>query len=231
MGLQTQRPSVELTRVYTRFAHLSFPRVAAARGIPDAARRKTSGFFARGSHTRELTDQAKPGLTRDQKVERNVKHRILAGRKSKLLPKICIVSSCGGHLTEVRMLKPAYERYEHFYVINERILLPEDMDGRTYFIRHSERDLLFLVNLWEAWRILRCERPCLILSTGAGPVVPFALIGKILRIPTVFVEDMNRMTRPSLTGRIMYHLADRFFYQWQALERFFPNGICGGPLA
>jgi UDP-N-acetylglucosamine:LPS N-acetylglucosamine transferase len=146
------------------------------------------------------------------------------------MAKICIVSSCGGHLTEVRLLKPAYDRYEHFYVVNERIIVPKDMESRNYFIRHSERDLLFFVNLWEAWKILRKECPDLILSTGAGPVVPFALVGKLLRIPAVFVEEMNRISRPSLTGRIMYRLADFFFYQSPALERFFPKGIYGGPL-
>jgi beta-1,4-N-acetylglucosaminyltransferase len=142
--------------------------------------------------------------------------------------KICIVSSCGGHLTEVRLLKPVYDSYEHFYVINEKIKLHSDMEGRTYFIRHSERDLLFFVNLWEAVRILKKERPNLILSTGAGLAVPFALVGKVLGIPTIFIED--RVTQPSLTGRIVYYLAARFFYQWKPLERYFPKGVYGGPL-
>ena len=144
--------------------------------------------------------------------------------------KICIVSSCGGHLTEARALKPVYERYEHFYVVNDRILLPKDMEGRTYCIRHSERDWLFFVNLWEAWRILRRERPGLILSTGAGPAVPFAMVGKLLGIPTIFVETFTRVNEPSLTGRLMYRLAERFFYQWRPLGKFFPKGVCGGPL-
>jgi UDP-N-acetylglucosamine:LPS N-acetylglucosamine transferase len=144
--------------------------------------------------------------------------------------KICIVSSCGGHLTEVRALKPVYEQHEHFYVLNDRVLVPKDMEGKTYFIRHSERDWLFFVNLWEAWRILHKEAPSLILSTGAGPVVPFALVGKLLGIPMLFVETFTRTLTPSLTGRIMYHLADRFFYQWQPLGRYFPRGVYGGPL-
>jgi beta-1,4-N-acetylglucosaminyltransferase len=146
------------------------------------------------------------------------------------VPKICIVSSCGGHLTEVRTLMPAYSRYEHFYVINEKILLFEDMQDKTYFIRHSERDLLFLLNLWEAWCILRRERPNIILSTGAGPLVPFAIVGKFLGIRTVFIESITRVSGPSLTGRIMNYLADRVLYQWPCLERFFPRGVYGGPI-
>ena len=104
------------------------------------------------------------------------------------------------------------------------------MQGRTYFIVHAERDWRVLVNLWEAWRILRRERPALILSTGAGPAVPFAVVGKLLGIRTVFVETAAQVTLPSLTGRIMYRLADRFLYQWRGLERFFPKATYGGSL-
>lgn len=128
------------------------------------------------------------------------------------------------------MLKPAYDKYEHFYVLNDRSALPEDMQGKTYFIRHSERDLLFIVNLWEAWQILTQERPSLIFSNGPGPLVPFALVGKLLQIPTLFIEEMNRVNKPSLTGRIMYYLADRFFYQRKGLEHYFPKATYGGPL-
>ena len=145
--------------------------------------------------------------------------------------KVCIVSSCGGHLTEVRCLTPAYRRYEHFYVLNDKALLPEDMKGRTYFITHSERDWKFLLNLWEAYRILRAERPTVILSTGAGPVVPFALVSKLLfKIGVVYVETIARVNRPSLTGRIMYWLSDNFYYQHRSLEKYFPKGSYGGTL-
>lgn len=144
--------------------------------------------------------------------------------------RVCLVSSCGGHLAELRALRRAFEKYEHFYVVNDRVLLPEDMRRRTYFIRHSERDWLFLVNLWEAWWILRAERPRVILSTGAGPAVPFAVVGKLLGIPSIFVEISAQVTRPSLTGRIMYYIAERFFYQWSELKRYFPKGTYGGLL-
>lgn len=145
--------------------------------------------------------------------------------------KTCIVSSCGGHLTEVRELKAAYGDHPHFYVLNDKAMLPEDMLGRTYFIAHSERDWKFLLNLWEAFVILRKERPTAILSTGAGPAVPFALVGRYLfgtRI--VFVETMTRVDHPSMTAKLMYRLAHDFFYQWPQLGRFFPKGTCGGLL-
>ena len=145
--------------------------------------------------------------------------------------KVCIVSSCGGHLTEVRCLKPAYDNYENFYVLNDKIILPADMEGKTYFIAHSERDLKFLLNFWEAFLILRREKPTIILSTGAGPVVPFAIMCRLFfNTKIIFVETITRVHTPSITGRIMYRLAHVFYYQWEALRRYFPKAICCGPL-
>jgi len=145
--------------------------------------------------------------------------------------KICIVSSCGGHLTEVRCLKSVYEKYDYFYVLNDKAMLPDDMKDKTYFIAHSERDLKFFLNLWEAYRILSRERPDVILSTGAGPVVPFTIIGRLFyRTKILFIEGIARFHSPSLSGRIMYRLAHVFYYQWETLRPFYPKAKYGGPL-
>ncbi len=143
---------------------------------------------------------------------------------------ICIVSSCGGHLTEVREFRPIYRDLPHYYVLNDRVPLPEDMEGRTFFISHAERDWRVLWNLVETWRIFRKMRPGVILSTGAGPAVPAAIIGWFMGAPTVFVESVCRVTQPSLTGRIMYYLARRMFYQWAGLRRHYPKATCGGSI-
>jgi len=151
--------------------------------------------------------------------------------KTHMSGKICIVSSCGGHLTEVRCLKRAYERYDHFYVLNNKAMLPSDMRDRTYLITHSERDYKVFLNLWEAFQILRKEKPRVILSTGAGPAVPFAIVGRLFfGVSVIFVETITRINRPSLTGRFMYRLAHHFFYQWVTLRPFFPKAQYGGPL-
>lgn len=145
--------------------------------------------------------------------------------------KICIVSSCGGHLTEVRCLLSVYSKYKHFYVINHEIHLPTDMRDKTYFIKHSERDLLFFVNVLEAFTILRREKPKIIISTGAGPIVPFALVGKLIfGAKIIFIETITRVKKPSLTGRIMYKIADEFYYQWETLSTYYPKGHFYGTL-
>ena len=142
--------------------------------------------------------------------------------------KLCLVSACGGHLTELRKLKPVYEKYSFFHVINNPIVQPFDMQTKNYTITLCERDWRAGINFWEAFRILLREKPDCIVSTGAWPAIPFAIVGRFLGIPNIYIETMARVTLPSLTGRFMYYLANRFLYPWRQLAHFFPNGEhCG----
>src|SRR5688500_10054583 len=123
--------------------------------------------------------------------------------------KLCIVSSCGGHLTEIRELLPIYSVYDYFYVLNDSAILASDMKNKTYFITHSERDWKFFINLYEAYKIIKKERPKVLFSTGAGAIVPFTLVGRFLfGIKTIYIETWASAEKPTLTGRIMYYLAD-----------------------
>lgn len=144
---------------------------------------------------------------------------------------IAIVSSCGGHLTEVRELLALYSKYEHFYVLNDKAILASDMLDKTFFITHSERDWKFFINLWEAFRIIWKRRPDVLISTGAGLIVPFSLVARLIfRINTIYIETYGCVEKPSLTGRIMYYLTDHFYYQQTNHRLYFPRGKFIGPL-
>ena len=60
--------------------------------------------------------------------------------------KICIVSSVGGHLTEILSLKDTYKNFEHFYVLNKKITPPKELKADCLFIKHSERDYKLIIN-------------------------------------------------------------------------------------
>lgn len=144
--------------------------------------------------------------------------------------KIAIVSSVGGHLSEVSQLRKVYEAYDHFYVLNAPRDLPPFMQGKTYFIAHAERDWRHLWNLVELSRLFRRERPDCVLSCGAGCAVPALFVAKLLGIRGVYIETFCALYKPSLTGRIIHalRLADDFLYQWPYLEPFFPRGRFAG---
>jgi beta-1,4-N-acetylglucosaminyltransferase len=145
------------------------------------------------------------------------------GQRPKL--KILVVSSVGGHLTEVMQLSPIFEAYEVVLVVNDVAELPTFPFSAVYQIAHAERDLRVIVNLAEAARILVHERPDVVVSAGAGPAVPFAAVARwLFGCRVVYLESAAAIRKPTLTGRLMYRIAHDFFYQWPALKRYFPNG-------
>uniref|UniRef100_A0A3Q2DZ49 UDP-N-acetylglucosamine transferase subunit ALG14 n=1 Tax=Cyprinodon variegatus TaxID=28743 RepID=A0A3Q2DZ49_CYPVA len=79
-------------------------------------------------------------------------------------------------------------------------------------------------------------RPDMVLCNGPGTCVPLcgaALLLGILgvkKVHIVYVESICRVQTLSLTGRILYRLADYFFVQWSYLRDKYPNAIFLGRL-
>jgi len=76
-----------------------------------------------------------------------------------------------------------------------------------------------LRNLRLAARVLRRSRPDMILTTGSGVAAPFVWLGRLLGIPTVFVESITRINELSLTARLLRPFATRMLVQWPELTQ------------
>jgi beta-1,4-N-acetylglucosaminyltransferase len=139
--------------------------------------------------------------------------------------KVLIVSSVGGHLTEVMLLAPLLVGHDVALVVNDEAALPDFQFSAVYRIAHAERDWKVALNLAEAAQIFAAEQPDVLVSAGAGPAVPFAFVARLLGgCRVLYLESAAAVTRPTLTGRLMYPLAHDFFFQWPELESFFPKG-------
>lgn len=148
--------------------------------------------------------------------------------------RVLLVCSPGGHLQQMLALEPAWRGCDRAWVTlsgadSSSLLREEDV---TLGHSPTNRSIKNLVrNTALAWRTLRRRRPDAILSTGAGLAVPFFLVGKLLRVRLVYVESVTRTESLSLSGRIVYPLADRFFVQWpRVAERFRRAEYAGGVL-
>ena len=73
----------------------------------------------------------------------------------------------------------------------------------------------FLQYGWIYWR----ERPNLLISTGPGIAVPGFVLGRLLRMKTIFIESGSRMVSLSQSGRLCYLFADLFLVQNQGLAQ------------
>lgn len=148
--------------------------------------------------------------------------------------KVLLVCSAGGHLQQMLALEPAWRGYDRAWATLpgtdvSSLLTEEDVTLGHSPTNRSVKNMLR--NTVLAWRLLRRHRPDAILSTGAGLAVPFFLVGRLLRIRLVYVESVTRTESLSLSGRMVYRLADRFFVQWpRVAERFRRAEYAGGIL-
>ena len=71
-----------------------------------------------------------------------------------------------------------------------------------------------LRNLRLAWRLVRRERPRVVISTGAGVAVPFLWAARIYGARVIYVESFARTSGLSLTGRLVRPVVHRLFVQW-----------------
>ncbi|MBU4328975.1 MAG: UDP-N-acetylglucosamine--LPS N-acetylglucosamine transferase [Acidobacteria bacterium] len=142
--------------------------------------------------------------------------------------KIGLVCYSGGHLYQLHILEEFWGKHDRFWVTFKKAdALSLLKNERTYWAYHpATRNILNLVrNSFLAWKILRRERPDVIVSTGAAVAVPFFYLAKLFRIKTVFIEVYDRIDRPTLTGRLVYPVADAFVTQWPEQKKAFPRGI------
>lgn len=131
--------------------------------------------------------------------------------------KICLACSAGGHFTDIQQISEAYENFNHFFVTFKRV----DTEGlkNVYYIEDPKRNPLSLIkNFFQSIRILLKESPDVIITTGAGVVVPFCYLSKFLkRTKIIYLELFCKIEKPSLTGRLLYPISDIFLVQWEEL--------------
>jgi UDP-N-acetylglucosamine:LPS N-acetylglucosamine transferase len=133
---------------------------------------------------------------------------------------LMIVCSSGGHLLQMQELRSAWSAFERIWVTfdrsDARSLLRDERVVHAFSPTNRNVPNL-LRNLRLAWRLLRDERPAAILTTGAGVAVPFAWVGRLLGIPTIYVESVTRIDGLSLSARLIAPVADRVYAQWPEL--------------
>jgi len=142
--------------------------------------------------------------------------------------KVCLVGSSGGHLTHLYMLKPFWEAKDHFWVTFDKedarsILKGEKMYPCYYPTNRSIKALI--INSFLAWKVLRKEKPDLIISSGAAVAVPFFYIGKLFGAKVVFIEIFDRIDKGTLTGKMVYPIADKFIVQWEEQKQVYKKAI------
>lgn len=146
--------------------------------------------------------------------------------------KLCFAASSGGHIEEITQLKALREGRESF-LFTEESLEKTGFCETVYYVKKIDRkERLFLLNFIalfrQSWRVLRKERPDCIITTGALAAYPISLLGKMTGCKLVYIESFARINSASLTGKLLYPIADLFIVQWEEGLKFFPKAVYGG---
>lgn len=142
--------------------------------------------------------------------------------------RICLVSSSGGHLAHLYMLKPYWKDKDRFWVTfdkeDARSLLEGEKIYPCYYPTNRNIKALFK-NTKIAWKVLRKERPDLIISSGAAISVPFFYLGKLFGAKLIYIEVFDRINKSTLSGKIVYPITDKFIVQWNEQLKIYPKAV------
>jgi len=147
--------------------------------------------------------------------------------------KICLACSSGGHLLQLHVLKEWWSQYDRFWVTFKKEDAIHHLKNEKAYWGHfpTNRNIKNLLkNSLLAFKILRHEKPDLIISTGAGISVPFFYVGKLFGSKLIFIEVFDRIDSPTLSGRLVYPIVDAFIVQWEGQKKFYPKGQFLGQL-
>ncbi len=147
-------------------------------------------------------------------------------------PKICFVSSSGGHWEQLQKLKPLADKYDGFF-ITERTQF--DAPLASYFMKQTDlKDKLMpfkmLINSFRALKIWIKEKPDMVITTGTMVAYPFYLLSIICKKKFIFIETFGRANMPTVAGKMMEKHSDLFIVQWESQKKFYKKAIYGGCL-
>jgi hypothetical protein len=146
---------------------------------------------------------------------------------------ILLVCSDGGHLTQLHRLRSWWGAHDRTWVTFRKPHAESLLEGERVIWAHhpTTRNVGNLVrNLALAFRVIPRDRPSVVVSDGAGVAVPFFLVARLLRVPSVYIEVYDRIDSPTMSGRLCRPLSSLFCVQWPEQQRLYKGSVVLGPL-
>lgn len=153
------------------------------------------------------------------------------------MKKVLFISSTGGHLSEMMQLKKMFENYD-YHIITEKtksnISLKEKYPRKVNFLVYGTKDHLLsypfklIYNCFKSLYLYFRIHPDYIITTGAHTAGPMCCIGKIFGSRVIYIETFANINTKTITGNLLYPIADQFIVQWSNMKKHYKNSIDGG---
>jgi len=139
-------------------------------------------------------------------------------------PRVLAIASKGGHWTQLRRIRPAFEGCEVIWACTDPSFLRECGDARTFLVPDASR--------WDRLRLVHCAlrvvllvlrvRPDVIVSTGAAPGFFALRAGKLVGARTLWIDSIANAEELSMSGRRASRFANLTLTQWPELGKPLP---------
>lgn len=157
--------------------------------------------------------------------------RFFNDKKVKRIPKLCLVSSSGGHWEQLQKLQPLIDKYEGFLVTEKTqfeasakyFMMQTDLKDKLMPIKMS-RNALYTLFIWIK------ERPDFVITTGTMVAYPFYILSIFFNKNFIFIETFGRANMPTVAGKMMEKHTDLFIVQWETQKKHYKKAIYGGCL-
>ena len=153
------------------------------------------------------------------------------------MKKVLFISSTGGHLKELLQLKKLFNKYDS-YLITEKTdstkkLKNEYKEKMGYMVFGTKDHMLtypfkLLANCFISLYYFIKIRPKYIVTTGTHTAGPICYLGKIFGSKVIYIETMANISKKTITGKLIYPIADLFIVQWKSMLKLYPNAVYGG---
>lgn len=153
------------------------------------------------------------------------------------MKKVLFISSTGGHLHEMLQLKDMFNQYD-YHIITEKtksnLKLKNQYHNRVDYLVYGTKShflsylFKFPYNCLKSLFLYFKIKPKYIITTGAHTATPICYIGKLLGSKIIYIESFANIETKTLTGRMIYPIADLFIVQWPSMLDLYPKAVIGG---
>ena len=153
------------------------------------------------------------------------------------MKKVLFISSTGGHLSEMMMLKSMFSKYD-YYIITEKtksnMKLKDKYKNKVNYLIYGTKDHMLtypfklLANCFKSLYYYIKIRPDFIVTTGVHTAAPMCCLGKMFGSRIIYIETFANMHSKTITGSKIYKFADMFIVQWESMLEMYPKATYGG---
>lgn len=151
------------------------------------------------------------------------------------MKKVLFIASTGGHLSELMQLKELFNNY-NYHLITEKTDSTIGLKNKyivDYLIFGTKDHLFsyifkFVGNCFKSFYLFLKIRPEYIVTTGTHTAVPISYIGKFFGSKVIFIETFANSKTKTLSGKMIYPIADLFVVQWEEMLKQYPKAVYGG---